>query len=95
MFRQVFSSSNTLIVNESVLKYPQNCQFQTRKPLIIRKSSCSLWDFKLLRLDVLLILLDFSLTVKAATAMFIAGCGSAISSAKEGKSGFIYNLVKS
>ena len=42
-----------------------------------------------------LILLDFSLTVKAATLIFISGCGSAISSAKEGKSGFIYNLVKS
>ena len=41
------------------------------------------------------ILLGFSLTVKAATLIFISGCGSAISSAKEGKSGFIYNLVKS
>ena len=41
------------------------------------------------------ILLDFSLTVKAATLIFISGRGSAISSAKEGKSGFIYNLVKS
>ena len=41
------------------------------------------------------ILLDFSLTVKAATLIFISGCGSAISSAKEGKSGFIYNFVKS
>ena len=41
------------------------------------------------------ILLDFSLTVKAATLIFISGCGSAISIAKEGKSGFIYNLVKS
>ena len=40
-------------------------------------------------------LLDFSLTVKAATLIFISGCGLAISSAKEGKSGFIYNLVKS
>ena len=28
------------------------------------------------------ILLDFSLTVKAATLIFISGCGSAISSAK-------------
>ena len=36
-----------------------------------------------------------SLTVKAATLIFIPGCGLAISSAKEGKSGFIYNLVKS
>ena len=35
------------------------------------------------------VLLDFSLTVKAVTLIFISGCGSAISSAKEGKSGFI------
>ena len=41
------------------------------------------------------VLLDFSLTVKAATLIFISGRGSAISSAKEGKSGFIYNMVKS
>ena len=41
------------------------------------------------------ILLDFSLTVKTATLIFISGFGSAISSAKEGKSGFIYNLEKS
>ena len=27
--------------------------------------------------------------------IFISGCGSAISSAKEGKSGFIYKLVRS
>ena len=31
------------------------------------------------------ILLDFSLAVKAATLIFISGCGSAIPSAKEGK----------
>ena len=42
-----------------------------------------------------IVLIDFSLTVKAATLIFISGRGSAISSAKEGKSGFIYNLVKS
>ena len=42
-----------------------------------------------------MLLIDFSLTVKAATLIFISGRGSAISSAKEGKSGFIYNLVKS
>ena len=41
------------------------------------------------------LLLDFSFTVKVATLIFISGCGSAISSPKEGKSGFIYNLVKS
>ena len=43
----------------------------------------------------LLLLIDFSLTVKAATLIFISGRGSAISSAKEGTTGFIYNLVKS
>ena len=41
------------------------------------------------------VLLDFLLTVRAATLIFISGRGSAISSAKKGKSGFIYNLVKS
>ena len=39
--------------------------------------------------------LQYYLTFRAATLIFISGCGSAISSAKEGKSGFIYNLVKS
>ena len=38
------------------------------------------------------ILIDFSLTVKAATLIFISGRGLAISSAKQGKSG-LYNLV--
>ena len=33
--------------------------------------------------------------VKAAILIFISGCGSAILSAMEGKSGLIYNLVKS
>ena len=42
-----------------------------------------------------LVLIDFSLTVKAATLIFISGHGSAISSAKEGKSGSIYYLAKS
>ena len=41
------------------------------------------------------VLLDVSLTVKAAALIFISKCGSAISCAKEGKSGSIYNLVKS
>ena len=38
------------------------------------------------------ILLDFSLTVKAATLIFISGRGSASSSAKQGKSVFLYNI---
>ena len=37
--------------------------------------------------------LDFSLTVKAATLIFISGRGSVILSAKQGKSGSICNLV--
>ena len=39
--------------------------------------------------------IDFSLTVKAATLIFISGRVSANPSAKDGESGFIYNLVKS
>ena len=35
-----------------------------------------------------------SLTVKAATLKFISGRGSAVSSAKLGESGSIYNLMK-
>ena len=38
-----------------------------------------------------IVLIDFPLTVKAATLIFIAGCASAISPTKEGKSCFIYN----
>ena len=45
--------------------------------------------------NIMIILLHYSLIVKAATLIFMSECGSAISSAKEGKSGFIYNLVKS
>ena len=41
------------------------------------------------------ILFEFSLTVKAATLLFISGRGSAISSAKQGNSGFIFKFVKS
>ena len=40
------------------------------------------------------VLLDFSLTVKAVTLIFISGRCSAISLAEEGESGYIYNLVK-
>ena len=40
------------------------------------------------------VLIDFSITVKAATLIFISGQGWAISSAMEGKSGLIYNLVE-
>ena len=40
------------------------------------------------------VLIYFSLTVKLATLILIPGRGSAISSAKEGKAGSIYNLVE-
>ena len=51
---------------------------------------CFKVDYNLVKI----VLIDFLLTVKAATLIFISGRGLAISSAKEGKSGFIYNLVK-
>ena len=41
------------------------------------------------------VLIYFLFTVKAATLIFISGRALAIPSAKGGKSGFIYNLVKS
>ena len=47
-----------------------------------------------LRAGIRYVLIDFSLTVKAVTLIFISGRGSAISSAKQGKSGSFYNLVK-
>ena len=40
------------------------------------------------------VLIYFSLTVKAATLIFISGRGSAFPSAKQGKSGSINDLVK-
>ena len=46
-------------------------------------------------LDKNFILIVFSFTVKASTLIIISGRGLAVSSAKEGKSVFIYNLVKS
>ena len=42
-----------------------------------------------------IVLIDFLLTVKAATLIFISGGGSAIPSPKQGKSGSINNLMKS
>ena len=43
---------------------------------------------------MILLLIGFSLTVKAATFIFISRQGSEISSTKVGKSGSVYNLVK-
>ena len=47
----------------------------------------------LLMLTSSLVLMDFSLTVKAATLIFIFGRGLAISSAKEGKSGSYHKFL--
>ena len=64
-----------------------NVEFPTR--------SCSNQTTPLQRLTRMVkLFIDFSLTVKAATLIFISGLGSAILSAKDGKSGSIYNLVK-
>ena len=40
------------------------------------------------------VLIEFSLTLKAATLIFISGRGMAFPSAKQGKSVSIHNLVK-
>ena len=66
------------------------------KHMVIIFASCLqyLWEQTSI-IIIIYIILDFSLTVKAASLIFMSGCGSAISSTKEGKSGFIYNLVKS
>ena len=45
--------------------------------------------------QIIHVLIDFSLTVKVVTLIFLYRRGLPISSAKEGKSGFIYYLVKS
>ena len=62
-----------------------------RRVCVLNIYSCSQTTIRVLQE----VLIDFSLTVKAATLIFISGHGSAISSATERKSGFIYNLVKS
>ena len=49
-----------------------------------------LHDLQVCTIITVSVLIDLSLTVKAATLIFISGRGSAISSAKEGKSGPIY-----
>ena len=40
-------------------------------------------------------LINFSLTVKMASLIFISRHGSAVSSAKQGNSGYIYKMEKS
>ena len=67
-----------------------------KKGLCVGPSTHMCNDFKLWhKVNWWYVLIYFLLTVKAATLIFIFGRGSAMSSAKEVKSGFIYNLVKS
>ena len=59
------------------------------------ESRSSFTNLDIVLVQLIQVLIDLSLTVKGATLIFISWSGSAISSAKERKSGFIYNLVKS
>ena len=66
---------------------------------MLRRACASAHSCQSLRLSHLkhkrkYVLIDFSLTVKAVTLIFISGRCSASSSAKQENSGSIYNLVK-
>ena len=65
------------------------------EPLEVTKQYIDPFHSYVFNIPYILILLDFLPNVKAATLIFISVCGWAISSAKEGKSGLTYNLVKS
>ena len=82
---QMFCFINKVISLNSVIQTVKAILFNMKKICRLHQSSS-----KLLQMYNRILL-----TVKAATLIFISGRGSAISSAKEGKSGFIYNLVKS
>ena len=73
-------------------KYIRTCR-ETR-PHHLNVVSCTLCSQSNLGQVIKNALIYFSLTVKAATLIFISGRGSAISSALEGKSGSIHNVVK-
>ena len=60
-------------------------------PSVVLKLCC---PYRISLLQIFFVVLDFSLTVKTVTLIFISGRASAISSTKHGKSGSIYNLVK-
>ena len=65
--------------------YLRNGPYEGREIIILtRNSSRPLFPY----------LIYFSLTVKAATLIFIPGRGSANPAAEEGRSGFMCNLVK-
>ena len=74
------------------INYPNNLAIF--KIIYVKINIRGIWKVRSMTSQIQMLLLDFSLTVKAATLIFISRCGSAISSAKVGQSGFIYNLVK-
>ena len=68
----------------------ETTRYDGRNRIVLTKKSQA-WFFDV---AIYQVLIDFSLTVKAATFIFIYGRGSAISSAKQGISNSIYNFVK-
>ena len=91
----VISPANFIKKKYNYAKFDQNIWCGSRVMTIFSSRQQPINMLSGQALSPFCLLLDFSLTVKAATLIFISGCGSAIPTAKEGKSGFIYNLVKS
>ena len=78
------------------MTFPDFFIFSTEQLFFIFNQMLSIGSFGRHEIDKLkTVLHGFSLTVKAVTLILISGRGSAISSAKLGKSGSIYYLVKS
>ena len=67
--------------------------FVGTKLRVIRLNTCASFFPVHAILSLVLIKVSFLLSVKAVILIFISRRGSAISSAKQGKSGSIYNLV--
>ena len=86
----LYSGPRSAVSNVSGNRCESDCRSRGREfdPVIYLPSA------ELFKKDCCQLLLDFSLTVKAATLIFTSGRASAISPAKEGKSGSIYNLIK-
>ena len=61
---------------------------------ICQRGYCNISEELYMFCSLMYVIIDFSLTVKAVTLIFISGRCSASSSAKQEKSGAIYNLVK-
>ena len=73
------------IINQDTMHI---CALQERSPYLLHQQGGKFVNMcRLARAFAARILIDFSLTVKAATLLFISGRGLAISCAKEEKSG--------